>query len=109
MPQEDRRLVFDYEEIYKAIYALCTQREMRQLPPGVIIDVSVDEKNADVIWLRIMNPQEKMPETTELTYTRDFLAAAMMLYCRGQGIPLPKKAQKSVMINQKSVILRILL
>lgn len=107
MPQEDRRLVFDYEEIYRAIYALCAQREMRKLPPGMIVDVSADDKNADVIWLKIENPQEA--SATELTYTRDFLAAAMMLYCRGQGIPLPKKGQKSVMINRGSVVLRIVL
>lgn len=107
MPQEDRRLVFDYEEIYKAIYALCAQRDMRKLPPGVISDVSVDDKNIDVIWLKIHNPQEG--SATELTYTRDFLAAAMMLYCRGLGIPLPKRGQKTVMINKGSVILRILL
>ncbi|GJL84277.1 MAG: hypothetical protein DHS20C02_00520 [Micavibrio sp.] len=104
MPHEDRRIIFDYEEIYKALYSLCVQKERKKPPSGVITMLVEDDKDDSRIYVRIENELDK--SGAKIEYSRDFLAAALMVYCRGCGIPLPKKARKSVMIREKDVILR---
>lgn len=103
MPKEDRRLIFKNEEVYQAVYALCKQKEMPVLPPGHI--VSVVEKRRGLMEIRMINPAENQEE--KLEYTSDFMAAALMLFCKGSGIPLPKTASKSIMLKDGRVILRV--
>ena len=105
MPREDRRLIFDYEEAYKAIYALCVQKEMRKPPSGAISNVTQDPADQNKFTVRIDNALQGTGD--DVSYSQDFLAAALMLYCRTCGIPLPKKGQKSVILIDKTVILRI--
>lgn len=105
MPTEDRRIIFDNNEVYKAIYALCHQKQLKKPPAGQINDVSLDPKDTSKVIVNLINPQEKTQR--DLEYSRDFLAAALMLFCRGCGIPLPKGANKSVVIDGETVILRI--
>ncbi len=105
MPREDRRIIFDYGEAYKALYSLCVQKERKKPPTGEIISIRADEKDENVIYVTIENPLDKTGAKIE--YSRDFLAAAVMVYCRGCGVPLPKKARKSVMIGEQDIILRV--
>ncbi len=107
MPHEDRRIIFDYSEAYKAIYTLSVQQEIRKPPPGVIGAFTFDTEDDSKVRVRIDDPQNR--KSTESEYTRDFLAAALMVYCRSCGVPLPKKARKSVEISGDSVILRIMI
>ena len=106
MPREDRRIIFDYEEVYKALYALCAQKQMRKPPPGALESVTEKEGEPEKIIIKLVNPSEKFDPEVTVEYNRDFLAAALMLFCRGQGIPLPKSARKSVMIQDGEVMLR---
>lgn len=105
MPREDRRIIFTYEETYKALYALCMQKEMRRPPPGAISGILADADDDKKLTVKIDNMQEDSSHDVE--YTRDFLAAALMLYCRTLGIPIPKKAGKSVELKADGVVLRI--
>lgn len=105
MPREDRRIIFDMEEAYKAIYALCVQRERRKPPPGKISQIKGDPDDADIIYVTVENPQESSKE--EIQYSMDFVAAALMVFCRGSGIPLPKGAAKTVEFAKDHVILRV--
>lgn len=106
MPREDRRIFFDHEETYKAIYALCMQKEMRKPPPGYITNVSIDKDNEQRIRIRIENPQDS--SAADLEYGRDFMAAALMLLCRSLGIPIPRKSQKSVeVVDGGTILLRL--
>lgn len=41
MPREDRRIIFEFQETYKALYAMCVQREMKKPPPGMVAAVVV--------------------------------------------------------------------
>lgn len=107
MPREDRRIVFNYDEVYKALFALCAQKEQPRPPPGTVIAVETskaDEKNV-VVFLE--NPQRT--KTSEVHYSRDFLAAALMMFCRANRIPLPKTASKTVELGKGDVSLRILM
>ncbi len=105
MPREDRRISFENEEVYKAVFALCTQKQMKKPIPGHIVKISEGAGEAGGIFLDFENPLDKSAEQAE--YTRDFIAAALMLYCRGCGIPLPKSAKKSVIIVEGMLILRV--
>lgn len=105
MPREDRRILFENDEVYKALYSLCTQKERKKPPAGEVRSVEQDEKDPSIIHVRFENPLDKTSLKEE--YSRDFLAAALMVYCRGLGIPLPKKARKSVLLQDGTVILRV--
>lgn len=107
MPKEDRRIIFDNEEIYKALYALCAQKQIKKPPAGRITALKVDGKDDSKLLVTIENNQADYDPVKEVEYTRDFLAAALMLFCRGLGIPLPKNATKSVLIKDDQVMLRV--
>ncbi|MCF8495824.1 MAG: hypothetical protein K9G62_04055 [Alphaproteobacteria bacterium] len=105
MPTEDRRIFFSHEEVYRALYALCMKREIKGPPPGEIKSVRIGEGKYGAVFLRLENENKGMAETLE--YSHDFLAAALMLFCRGQQIPLPRNARKSVLVQDDTVILRV--
>lgn len=106
MPREDRRITFSYDEVYKAIFALCVQRELKKPPAGIIMAVETSKADASKVSVRLENPLLQGP-VVFLEYGMDFLAAALMLYCRTCRIPLPKTAGKSVELAQDGVVLRV--
>ena len=107
MPREDRRVIFDMSETYQALYKLTLKQESAsKLIIGVIVKVVESEDDATKISFFLKNPQTD--EKKVVIYTRDFVAAALMMYCRGAGIPLPRKAAKSVVIEKDKIILRAL-
>lgn len=107
MPREDRRIIFDYSEAYKAIYALCVQKELKKPPPGVIQSAESDKENDEKVIISLTNAQDN--SAAQLEYSKDFLAAALLLYCRSQSIPVAKKGQKSVEFSGKNIILRVII
>ena len=105
MPKEDRRIIFSHDEVYNSIYKLAAQKQMPKPPPGAVKNVEEKKEDSTQVIIHLENPADESKATRE--YTRDFLAAALMIYCRGAGIPLPKSARKSVMIKDGEVILRV--
>lgn len=105
MPREDRWIYFDFEEVYKAIYALSVQKQLKKPPIGLITAVAETPGDVNTIVFQFANPQENTVGARE--YSRDFLAAAVMLYCRTLRIPLPKSATKQVEISKGQVVLRV--
>lgn len=105
MPKEDRRIIFEFDEAYKAIYAMCVQREIKKPPAGQIKSIRKNLGDESKITIELANDMDNSEASVE--YSRDFLAAALMLYCRGLGIPLPKNASKSVMLSEERVALRV--
>lgn len=106
MPREDRRITFSYDEVYKAIFALCVQREVKKPPPGIIMAIEPSTLDNSKLAVRIENPLTGGPPFF-LEYGLDYLAAALMLYCRTCRIPLPKTAEKSVELGKDGIILRV--
>lgn len=107
MPTEDRRIIFNNAEIYKALFALCSQKQIKKPPAGVITALKVDEADDSRLYVTIENPQDAENPVATREYSRDFMAAALMLFCRGLGIPLPKGGKKSVLIKDDQVMLRV--
>jgi hypothetical protein len=106
MPREDRRIIFDMSETYQALYRLSLKKEDENtIKPGAIVNVEINKNNEDKFDFHLKNPQDEIDEI--MTFSKDFVAAALMMFCRGAGIPLPKRAQKSVMIREGQMILRV--
>lgn len=105
MPREDRRIYFDYEETYKAIYSLCFQKGLPKPPGGTIIRIDQNPENPLELDVFIENNKTNTLET--IRYTKDFAVAALMIFCRSIGIPLPKGANKSLELMQEKLILRV--
>lgn len=107
MPKEDRRVIFDFSETYNALYKLTTQKpEAPRLRPGAIMKIEEDGLDANKINIFIENAQTG--ERHMVTYSRDFVAASLMMFCRGAGIPLPRNAGKTVVLDHDRVTLRVL-
>ncbi len=107
MPREDRRIMFSYDEAYKAIYGLSMQKNMKKPPPAQLVSIDKHPNDENLLVVGLENIQENWDAPKHMEYTQDFMAAALMLFCRGCGIPLPKSAKKSVMLMQGGVILRV--
>ena len=107
MPREDRRISVDFTETYKAIFALCVQKGLPRPFVGSITALNFKAEDDRCVVVRFANGLQGTSATGE--YSRDFLAAALMLYCRTCHIPIPKKAIKSVEPGDDSVTLHITL
>jgi hypothetical protein len=107
MPREDRRIIFDYAETHQAIVALCVQNELPRPFAGSITAVNFKAGDDKIVVVRFANGLQGTSTTSE--YSRDFLAAALMRYCRTCDIPIPKKAMKSVEMGGEAVTLQITL
>lgn len=109
MPVEDRRIIFDYREVYKAIHSLCIKKEMKKPPIGAILEVTDlgERQGQEMLLMRIGDELNDLYESVE--YSKDFIAAALMLYCRAISIPLPKSGKKSVMLRDDKIILRVII
>ncbi len=105
MPREDRRIFFDFEETYKAVYQLCAQKGLPKPPAGYII--RIEPNLEEPLELDFFLEKHKNGELETVQYTRDFVVASLMIMCRTIGIPLPKGANKTLELNREQVILRI--
>ncbi len=105
MPKEDRRIIFSRDEVYNALYTMHDQKQIQKLPVGQIITAGMSPENEDKIFFVLENQAEQTHAKVE--HDLGFVAAALMLFCKGSGIPLPKSAKKSVMLQEGTVILRV--
>lgn len=105
MPREDRRIFFDLEETYKALYQLCEQKGVPKPTAGHILRVEQYPDNP--LELEVFLENHRSNETEINRYTKDFMVAALMGMCRSIGIPLPKGANKTLELSEEHVILRL--
>lgn len=95
-----RKIDFTTEELQAALvnYALRTQKK---LPNATIDSISVEGKESVTAKIKYI------PQGTEEAKVVDFnandLAAALILYCSSQKIPLPRDGKKLVVAQDESV------
>jgi len=106
MPREDRRIIFDFSETYNAIYSLNMKSENHKFPPGKITEINYHPDDEKRVIIKLDNPQDD--KTTEEELTQDFVAAALLLLCKGEGIPVPKGSKKAIEFTEDSTVLRIM-
>ncbi len=105
MPREDRRIFFDHDETFKAVYLLCAQKGLPKPPAGYMLRIEPSVENPLELDFFIESQKDSSTETVK--YTKDFVVAALMIMCRTIGIPLPKGANKSLELSQGQVVLRV--
>ena len=105
MPKEDRLITFNYKEVHKSVYTLCQQKGMKLPTIGEITDISQDPEDINRVYIDILENGTGPRKREE--YSRDFVAAALLIFCRGMGIPMPKSARKSVFIKDGELGLRV--
>lgn len=105
MPREDRRIFFDNDEVYKALYSFCAQKGLPKPPAGMLVRVDTNVENPLELNVFIDSQREGKLET--IVYTKDFMVAALMILCRTIGIPLPKGANKTLELVGDKIVLRI--
>jgi len=101
MPRETRLIVFSDKEVMEALHDFAV-RQGRTVP---------DKDGAEVHYL-----QEKDGVKSRIRYaakqqTADFTdvetASALVAYCMGRGIPLPRRGQKSVYVRYDELALQV--
>jgi hypothetical protein len=105
MPREERRIIFDFGEAYRAIHSLCVQKEERVPPPGNITAMAFKDNDSSIVTVKITNVQTGVNSRRE--YSCDFVAAALLVYCRKCNMPLPQQGLKILEVDSEGVVLRV--
>ena len=100
MPSEMRKIVFSVEELQAALinYALRTKKK---LPNTTIDSILVEGKEG--VTATILYVRDGTEEAKSVEFTQNDVAAALILYCNSQKIPLPRDAKKLVTPIEDSV------
>jgi hypothetical protein len=106
MPSEERFITFSLDEVQKALSISLIQKDMELLPKGNLIslEISNDEDKKEDIFLKIENSPS---DVSNLNFDRKFFAEALVFYCQGSGIPLPRSGQKLLNILKDKIIMKI--
>jgi hypothetical protein len=91
MPTETRKIAFERDEIRAALIHYALRTEMR-LPKESIDKVKVSPEKATVTF--VYARQQGMNQPREINFTEQHVAAAVILYCKTHGFPLPREAEK---------------
>ncbi|MFP6711399.1 MAG: hypothetical protein VB913_06905 [Rhodospirillales bacterium] len=91
MPVELRRLVFSEEEVQAALINYALRSDMR-LPSASVRNVKIYKK--DGLFASLVYPPNEEGEAREVEFSEAHLAAAIILYCRVQEIPVPRDVRK---------------
>ncbi len=106
MPLEERFITFNLKEVYKAISIRCLQEDKDELPKGVLTSIEInggDNEDQNIVYLHI----DQEGETVQLEFDREFFALALVFYCQGSGIPLPKRGQKVLKVLEDRIIMKM--
>lgn len=111
MPSEERFISFDFKEIYKAIVIKCTRDELDMPPPGSIYKVEVKQQgdNETDSMIHIGIKSSKSNKLEKIRVDRQFFAQALVFYCQGSGIPLPRGGQKTLLFASDKVVMRVIM
>ncbi len=93
MPSELRKIVFTKDEVRAAAVSYCLHAHVR-MPQANIEDLVISSNLGELVTLKftVSNPAER----AEVILSQEQMAAAIIKFCREQGIPLPKKAKKLI-------------
>jgi len=98
MVAEYRQIVFSNDEVIRAIVAFDNEHGAR-LPPGNIVACVLSESAPLVARVALQDLHGNEEQSVELNV--GYLAAVLIHACIAAGIPIPKKAEKSLtMVGQ---------
>ena len=104
MPREDRRITFTNAELQEALVAH-GMRTKSPFPNGKIVDLSPSQDGGGGLLLRIFD--DRAGKNYSLALRPEFAAAALIQFCKGAGIPIPRRATKRLSIVGDNLCLQI--
>ena len=100
MPSETRKLAFSKAELQAALVSYALRSKMK-LPKAEIEKVIVSVEGDTSVRL-IFGPSDPN-EAAEVEFSQEHVAAAIILYCRDQSIPLPRDSHKVLLVEDNSI------
>ena len=101
MPSEERYIKFSYEEIQKALAIYSVHEDMEAMPEGTLSSIKFSQdKEKDAVFV-------SLGAGNDLEFERKFFASALVFFCQGEGIPLPRKGTKVLSVLEDQVIMKI--
>jgi hypothetical protein len=102
MPDESRVVSFSNAEVIEAIVAYCEKAD-RPVPPGGIKGLTFS--NDKEVKLTVQ-PHGQAPP---FNFFEHEIAAALILYCNKKGIPVARRAIKSLNVAQDTISLHLVI
>jgi len=107
MPTEERFVTFSLDEVHKALSIFLIQKELPALSSANLESFDLKENGGgDNIYLKL---EDASGETSDIDFERKFFAEALVFYCQGSGIPLPKSGTKILHIMEDKIMMKITL
>ncbi len=100
MPDETRVVRFSNAELIEAIVDYC-EKTNRPLPPGGIKGLSFSNNNE--IKVTVQPDGQAAP----FSFYENEIAVALILFCNKKGIPVARRALKSLQVAQDTVSLQL--
>ena len=108
MPSEERFITFSLDEIYDAIRIKCLADKLDRPVRGELTSIEMHEDNTDEQHLIFLNvKREDNGEEEQLNFERKFFAEALVFFCQGYGIPLPRRGQKLLQIASDKITMKV--
>lgn len=104
MPREDRQIVFNYDEVYKALRMRAIIDDVAIPPSGTVRDIILTHPTHDIITLKVV---AETSELEVLEFSREFFALSLVFFCQGNNIPIPRAGTKSIMANDGEIVMHI--
>ena len=108
MPVEERFITFSLEEIHNAVRVKCVDEKLERPASGELIAIEIDEENEAAqndIFFKIK--RDDNGEEEQFKFERAFFGKALVFYCQGHGIPLPRRGQKILKIAPDQVTMKV--
>lgn len=106
MPGEVRYIIFSEIEVMSALSEY-RRRRNEPLPLSDDVEMTIRDKLRIIVTLELVPEGKQMP--LEFMFEGEELAAALIMFCIGQRIPMPATGvSKSIRIVEDSITLQIL-
>lgn len=102
MPAEMRYLAFRKEEIIAAIVYF-SRRRQAPLPPGSVTKVEL--LTAPALTVRLTIADDSNDRKRQVAISSEQLAAALVMWCINNKVPVPAKATKTLLPADRGVVL----
>jgi hypothetical protein len=102
MPSESRTLTFSNAEVIEAL-ELFSEQAQRPLPEGGVKRLVFSNER------EVKATVEPNSGDTPMHFYEHEIAAALILYCNKHGIPVARRAIKSLQVAQDAVVLQLAL
>jgi hypothetical protein len=106
MPTEFRRIVFSNAELRQAIDA---SRDVKSVsvPDGPLQSVSFIDETREKVLVSVLVADCELDRVEKRALPASFVAAALIRHCMAMHVPLPRFAQKSLVISGENIALEL--